>query len=142
MACPNSQASPSARHRFTLVELIAGLIMLAVIGAIFAPFLHGLLQKTSDAPTPVQEGAQLVAVMERIANDYDRDASLRTDLALLRDRILAEPSPYGSDFEVVECSFVRFENGQETSGSATDNLKVVIANGSTILASVFPKGGS
>jgi hypothetical protein len=124
------------------VELIAGLIVLAVIGALFVPYLHGILQKTNDAPQLVIEANKLVTVMESIGNDYDTDAALRQDLSLLRDRILAEPSPYGTDFTVVECAYVRFENGMEVPGDVSDCLKVVISNSASLLLGVFPAEAS
>lgn len=142
MPAPHRQASPPPARRFTLVELIAGLIVLAIAGAIFAPFLLGVLQQTNRAPQPVQDANRLLTVMERIAQDYEQDESLRGDLNLFRNRILQDPSPYGTGFTVVETGFVRFQNGQEVSGTANDNLKVVIANEGNILAAIFPKGDS
>jgi Tfp pilus assembly protein PilE len=132
---------PLRARRFTLVEMIAGLVVLAVVGAIFFPFLMGILQKTNDAPQPVIEANELVAVMEKIGNDYDTNAALRQDLSLFRSRILADPSPYGTGFEVVECIYVRFENGEEKPGDVNDCLKVVIANEGNTLTGVFPAEG-
>ena len=131
----------SPRRPFTLVELIAGLLVIAVLAAIFVPFLEGTLHKAADAQQPVQLEHELMTVMERIADDYDQNPSLRSDLTLLRSRILQTPSPYGTGFTVVECAYITFENGVEAAGTAADNLKVVIANDGAMLASVFRKGG-
>lgn len=136
---PPRNAPPS--RSFTLVELIAGLLVLAVLAAIFVPFLEGTLHKTADVQQPVQLENELLTVMERIADDYDQNLSLRSDLPLFRSRILQAPSPYGTGFTVVECTYITFVNGVETAGTADDNLKVVIANDGAVLASVFPKGG-
>lgn len=136
---PRSDSSP--RLPFTLVELIAGLLLIAVLAAIFVPFLNGILHKTVDAQRPVQLENDLLTVMERIADDYDRNQALRADLTLLRSRILETPSPYGTDFTVVACTYIAFQDGAEIAGTADDNLKVVIANASAVLASVFPKEG-
>jgi len=136
---PPSNGSP--RQPFTLVELIAGLLLIAVLAAIFVPFLDGILHKTVDAQRPVQLENELLTVMERIAHDYDQNPALRTDLTLLRSRILQTPSPYGTGFIVVQCAYIAFQNGAETVGTADDNLKVVIANDSALLAGVFPKEG-
>ena len=127
---------------FTLVEILAGLIVLAVIGAIFAPFLLGTLQKTNTAAEPAQAENRLLAVMERIGDDYDQNQAYRTDLAAFRARILQDPSPYGTGFTVVQCQFIAFANGSEVAGSADDCLKVVISNGGSVLAGVFPKVAS
>jgi type II secretory pathway component PulJ len=142
IAASAMQCLPSRARRFTLVEMIAGLVVLAVIGAIFFPFLMGILQKTNDVPQPVVEANELVAVMEMIGNDYDTNAALRQDLSLLRSRILADPSPYGTGFQVVQCSYVRFDDGAEQPGDASDCLKVVLANDGSTLAAVFPAEGS
>ncbi|MDX9980751.1 MAG: type II secretion system protein [Lentisphaeria bacterium] len=141
MTARKRQPSPSPR-RFTLVELIAGLIVLAVAAAIFAPFLQGILQKTVAAPEPVQQANLLLTVMERISDDYDRDPTLRADLTLFRSKILQSPSPYGTDFSVLECSYVRFQNGQEVAGDENDSLKVAIANSGNVLIGIFPKGAT
>lgn len=139
---PSTRQSGPLPRRFTLVELIAGLIVLAIATAIFAPFLQGILQKTVAAPEPVQQANRLLTVMERISDDYDSDPALRADLAAFRSKILQSPSPYGTGFTVLECSYVRFQNGQEVAGSADDSLKVVIANSGNLLVGIFPKGVS
>jgi type II secretory pathway pseudopilin PulG len=139
---PSIRQSSPDRRRFTLVELIAGLIVLAIAAAIFTPFLQGVLQETIAAPEPVQQANDLLSVMERISDDYERDSTLRADLTLFRSKILQNPSPYGTDFSVLECSYVRFQDGQEVPGDENDSLKVAIANSGNVLISIFPKGGS
>lgn len=141
MTAHHRQSSPPYR-RFTLVELIAGLIVMAIAAAIFAPFLQGILQETIAAPEPVQQANRLLTIMERISDDYDRAPTLRADLTLFRSKILQNPSPYGTDFSVLECSYVRFVNGQEVVGDENDSLKVAIANSGNVLIGIFPKGNS
>ncbi len=135
--------SPTANHRvsrrLSLIELIITLVLVSLLGALLVPFLHGILQQTNTASAETEASIDLLTVMERIAHDYDSDAELRADLALFRERILEDPSPYGTGFEVVACDYIRLEDGTEAPGGPDDILKVVIGNTNSVLIQLFPK---
>jgi len=131
----------STRRQLTLVELIAALILISVLGAMLTPFLQGILQQTNTAPAQTGAAIDLLTIMERIENDYESDAALRADLEAFRDRILEEPSPYGTDFSVDTCSFITFVDGEEVPGATNDILKVTISNEGSILVQLFTKSG-
>lgn len=134
---------PTSRQRvsrhLSLVELIITMVLVSLLGVLLVPFLHGILQKTNTAPAETEASIDLLTIMERIAHDYDSDAELRSNLALLRTRVMADPSPYGTGFEVVECDFIKFRNGTEARGGASDILKVAISNQNSMLIQLFPK---
>jgi Tfp pilus assembly protein PilE len=127
------------RRPLTLVELIAALILISILGAILAPFLQGILQQTNTGPAQTAAAIDLLTIMERIENDYESDAELRMDLEVFRDRILEDPSPYGTDFSVEACSFITFVDGEEVASDSSEILKVIISNEGSILAQLFTK---
>jgi type II secretory pathway pseudopilin PulG len=139
---PRSNRAP----RFTLVELIAVLILLSVTGAVFATFIQGLVRSSAAAPLQVQLANDLLATMEKISDDYDNTPSFRTDLSVFKAHLETDPSPYGDTFDLVQCRYVKFVDNQEqvwSEGDPEDRcLKVVIANQASMLAGVFPEGDS
>ena len=129
------------RRQLTLVELLAALILISILGAMLTPFLQGILQQTNTAPAQTEAAIDLLTIMERIEDDYESDDALRADLEAFRNRILEDPSPYGTDFSVDTCSFMTFVDGEEVPGDSNDILKVTISNEGSILVQLFTKSG-
>ncbi len=128
--------------RFTLIELILALVLLSVLSAVMASFFGALLTRSPEPALQLPATAALLTVLEQINADYE--TTYRTNLAGLKARIEASPSPYGS-YTVVECRYVRFdEQNQETAEGATENdiLKVTLraSHGGRITA-LFPRAG-
>jgi type II secretory pathway pseudopilin PulG len=145
MTAKRNSACGRARHQISLVEVIIGLVLIAIVGAIVAPFLQGSLQKTNTLPVPVQQANLLLEVMEKITNDYELSTA---NLEPLRLKLTTSPSDFGDNFEVVECGYIVFDTDRnevgltDTEGAANSDacLKVVIQNEWSVLGTIFPKG--
>ncbi len=125
------------RYPVTLVELIAVLTVIAVLGALVAPYVGSVLRSTADPITQARAAAELVQAVERMSRDYERDPALGADLALFRDQIVNRTENYGS-YDTAVCSFVALGSGSEVPGTETDVLKVTLANKGAVFVVLFP----
>lgn len=125
------------RRHLSLVELIVAVILMGLLGALVSPYVTGLRRRMVEPVLQAQAATTLVQVAERISHDYEADASLRSDLAAFRDRIVNRTGNYGS-YDAAICSFVKFENGIEVPGTETDILKVKLGNTGAVFVLLFP----
>lgn len=135
----STYAGPAPAGRpFTLVEVVVIMIVAGIMAGLIAPYLTGILRRSSTVPETLRGSCDLVTVMERIAYDYENNPALYGDLEAFRTKVESVPEVYGH-YEVVECKFIAYDaDGNEIAGTNTDNLKVSIKNDSAILTQVFP----
>jgi type II secretory pathway pseudopilin PulG len=125
------------QHKASLVDLVVALVLFGLLAAAVVPYVSGILRRTIDPVRQAQAASALVQVAERIASDYERDPSLRSDLAALRDRIVNRTGNYGS-YDSVVCTYVRLDTGNEVAGGVNDVLKVTLANSGAVMVLLFP----
>lgn len=125
------------RHQVTLIELIAAVVLMGLLGALVAPYVGGVLRRTAEPVLQARAEAALVQVAERISSDYERDASLAANLALFADRIVNRTVNYGS-YDTAVCTYVKIDSGAEVAGTQTDILKVTLANKGAVLVLLLP----
>jgi type II secretory pathway pseudopilin PulG len=131
---------PVRRHHVSLVELIVALVLMGLLGALVAPYLRGVLRRTVEPAQQARAATALVQVAERISNDYEKNAALRSNLATLRTQIensTYRAANYGS-CDTAVCTYVRLDTGAEVAGTATDVLKVTLGNKGAVFVLLFP----
>ena len=117
------------QRAFTLLEIIAALIVVGIVVAMMVPFLGTAVMRSADSIVSVQQHAYLNQVMDSITADFKRlSATQPNPLGLLSTAIGAEGSQvsnsYGT-YNVVTNHYITFPDGS----SVTEML----ANGGNIL---------
>jgi prepilin-type N-terminal cleavage/methylation domain-containing protein len=140
------KVSENKQGGFTIIEVIAALVLAAVVAAGLIQYLGTSLGKSSISTQRLRQAYELQEVMENITVDYREDTSLSA-LSALSVAIGGVgpqgPNDYGQYYMVVVNTFIKFEGSPPTSESTDppdqDNLlKVTIKNDSGILTTLFP----
>ena len=140
-AAQRSRGPPRGR-RFTLVEVIAALILVAVLGALLIPFFGMVSRRSADAALRLPATARLMTLMENINAAYEQD--YHDHLADLQQELATHSAAFGIDgisFTVVTNEFVTFSaDGEEQNGGTdTDTLRVTLrAPSGERLTALFP----
>lgn len=103
-----------ARSGFSLIEVIATLVVLGVLAAAMMPFLGQTMTRSSQPALCLEAALDLGAVMANIVADYS--ASFRGDLEGLRAKI-GDPAASGyGEYQVAPGGngFVKFVGGTAT----------------------------
>lgn len=130
-------------HGMTLVEILAGLVILSIVALVALRYLGTGLTTSSNTVGHVRDQENLCSVMERITVTYNRlmetDASaLATLKTAIGNQGTSQSNTFGA-YTVVQNEFITFNAGNnEMSDSVNLNvLKVKIQVGSRQLVSVF-----
>lgn len=131
------------QNGMTLVEILAGLIILSILALVFLRYMGTSLTASGNAVQLVRDSEAVVSVMERITVDYKR--RLATDvnpLASLQAAIGSEGSAQNNTlgvYEVIDNAFIAFNgSGQEIPDTTVLNtLKVKIQVGDRRLVCLF-----
>jgi len=127
----------------TLVEILAGLVILSIVALVALRYLGTGLTTSSNTVGHVRDQESLCSVMERITVTYNRlmetDASaLATLKTAIGNQGTSQSNSFGT-YTVVQNEYITFNAGNnETSDSVNLNvLKVKIQVGSRQIVSVF-----
>jgi prepilin-type N-terminal cleavage/methylation domain-containing protein len=120
---------------FTLLEIIAVILITAVLGALLFQYFGQSFIKSSAPIEHLQKTHQLQQVVENITEDYERSAKTSAFLeGSLKNSIGMEGSDqdntYGQ-YHVVQNRFIKFTAGSEVTATGADPkdiLKVRIGN--------------
>jgi prepilin-type N-terminal cleavage/methylation domain-containing protein len=120
---------------FTLIEIIAVIIITAVLGALLFQYFGQSFIKSSAPIERLQKALQLQQVVENITEDYERSAKTSAFLdGTLKNSIGTEgtdqDNAYGK-YHVVHNRFIKFTAGSEvaaTGADPNDVLKVRLRN--------------
>jgi prepilin-type N-terminal cleavage/methylation domain-containing protein len=120
---------------FTLIEIIAVIIITAVLGALLFQYFGQSFIKSSAPIERLQKALQLQQVVENITEDYERSAKTSAFLdGTLKNSIGTEgtdqDNAYGK-YHVVHNRFIKFTAGSEVAATGADPkdvLKVRLRN--------------
>jgi prepilin-type N-terminal cleavage/methylation domain-containing protein len=129
---------------FTLIEIIAALILSAVLSVILVQFMQTATEQSIQPIFMVQENLGLNDILERMNADYKRRLLLSpTPLADFKTDVEtgnAPPDPYYGDY-TVQTKWIKFTAGSEVDDLSGDNriLKVVVTKGAHSAVALFTK---
>ena len=140
--------STFTQHRqggFTLIEIIASLLIAAILGAIMFQYFGTSLTQSTVPIDRLKKALQLQQTLENITEDYESSDKSST---YLETTLMATIGAEGTDqvntygeYRVVENHFMKFVGQAEalaTGGDPKDTLKVTIQNDiDEILAVLF-----
>jgi len=127
---------------FTLVEVIAALLLVALVSTMLIPFFGTAFRRSSDAALRLPATARLMTVMENINAAYEQD--YHDQLADLQQELAGNSARFGVSgftFTVVTNEFVTFTTAgvEQNGGTETDTLRVTIqAPSGERLTALFP----
>jgi prepilin-type N-terminal cleavage/methylation domain-containing protein len=130
-----AQSKTGGESGFTLIEIIAVILITAVLGALLFQYFGQSFIKSSAPIERLQKALQLQQVMENITDDYERSAKTSAFLeGTLKISIGIESTDqdnaYGK-YHVVHNRFIKFTAGSEVAAAGADPkdiLKVRIRN--------------
>ncbi len=120
---------------FTLIEIIAVILITAVLGALLFQYFGQSFIKSSATIERFQKALQLQQVVENITEDYERSAKTSAFLeGSLKNSVGIEgtdqDNAYGQ-YHVVQNRFIKFTAGSEVAATGADPkdiLKVRLSN--------------
>ena len=123
---------------FTLIEIIATIMMAGILSAIFIQFMGTALMRSGDAVNIVRDEASIEGLMEEIISDYLKEINNNSPgNALSTIKAKAEAEDYGSD---VTMEYIQFdEDGNEIPSGSSNYLKVTIQAKGHKLTAVLTK---
>ena len=130
---------------FTLIEVIIGIVIAALFGSMLFQFMSTSVISSSDEVVMVQQGYDLIGIMEKMTADYDElDLSADSPLTEFETDILGgnnlANTPYYGDYTITTAAYIQFnDTGIEESDTSADPnlLKVTITKGSQSLTALF-----
>jgi len=123
---------------FTLIEIIATIMMAGILGAIFIQFMGTALMRSGDAVNIVRDEASIEGLMEEIISDYLKEINKDTPENALS---IIKAKSYGSEVTMEYIQFQCDEEGdctEQPSGSS-NYLKVTIQSTGHTLTAVLTK---
>ena len=127
---PTIKVSENKQCGFTLIEIIAALVIAAVVGTGLVQYFGTSLWQSSVPIQRLGQALKLQEVMENITADYKEQ--FEENLEGLRIEIgKTEPQPYGT-YDVVVNEFIKFTNQEEhvlDEGDPENLLKVTPKTG-------------
>ncbi len=123
---------------FTIIEVIAALVLAAVVAAGLIQYLGTSFTKSSISIHRLRQAYELQQVMENITEDYRENVKDETTLGELKGRI-DTPFTYGTSYTVVTPTpkFIKFDGFIEFAPDQNNLLKVTIENESGIITALF-----
>ena len=115
---------------FTLIEIIATIMMAGILSAIFIQFMGTALMRSGDSVNIVRDEASIEGLMEEIISDYLKEINNNSPENALST---IKAKNYGSD---VTMEYIQFDgSGNEQPSGSSNYLKVIIhATGHTLTA--------
>ena len=111
---------------FTLIEIILTLVVVAILGAMYAQFFGTAFVQSSIPIQNIRHSFELQQVMENITTDYENDP---TDLTSLRNGIVSNYVEYDPVTQFIELD--------DDDNSPQNILEVTIKNESGIITTLF-----
>lgn len=119
---------------FTLVEIIATIVVAGILSAIFIQFMGTALMRSGDAVNKVRDEASIQALMEEIISDYLKEINNNTPENALGT---IKAKNYGSS---VTMAYIQFDgSGNEQPAVSSNYLKVTIMAQGHTLTTVLTK---
>ncbi len=119
---------------FTLIEIIATIMMAGILGAIFIQFMGTALMRSGDAVNIVRDEASIEGLMEKIISDYLKEINNNSPENALST---IKAKNYGSD---VTMEYIQFDgDGNEQPSGSSNFLKVTIQATGHKLTAVLTK---
>jgi prepilin-type N-terminal cleavage/methylation domain-containing protein len=115
---------------FTLIEIIATIMVAGILSALFIQFMGTALMRSGDAVNIVHDEASIEGLMEEIISDYLEQINKDTPASALNT---IKTKNYGAD---VTMEYIQFDgDGNEQPSGSSNYLKVIIhAKGHTLTA--------
>ncbi len=131
-AIGKARSRSKASRGFTLIEVIATVIVAGIMGAIFIQFMGTAMSRSSRSVEIVRGEAAAEAVVERIVADYveKMNADADTGLGLMKTAIDGKTYDVSAAGVTVTAGYIAFDtNGNEIPDSGGENrtLKVTVA---------------
>ncbi|MCD6184302.1 MAG: type II secretion system protein [Deltaproteobacteria bacterium] len=124
---------------FTLIEVIIGIVIAALFGSMLFQFMSTSVISSSDEVVMVQQGYDLIGIMEKMTADYDELIKTDSDPLTTFKGYIEENTPdYGT--YTITTAYIQFDGTgiEESDTSADPNLlKVTIKKGSQSLTAFF-----
>ena len=106
---------------FTLIEIIATIMMAGILSAIFIQFMGTALMRSGDSVNIVRDEASIEGLMEEIISDYLKEINNNSPENALST---IKAKNYGSD---VTMEYIQFDgSGNEQPSGSSNYLKVII----------------
>lgn len=106
---------------FTLIEIIATIMMAGILSAIFIQFMGTALMRSGDSVNIVRDEASIEGLMEEIISDYLKEINNNSPENALST---IKAKNYGSD---VTMEYIQFDgDGNEQPSGSSNYLKVTI----------------
>jgi len=119
---------------FTLIEIIATIMMAGILSAIFIQFMGTALMRSGDAVNIVRDEASIEGLMEEIISDYLKEINNNSPENALGT---IKAKDYGSD---VTMEYIQFDgDGNEQPSGSSNYLKVTIQATGHKLTAVLTK---
>ncbi len=119
---------------FTLIEIIATIMMAGILSAIFIQFMGTALMRSGDAVNIVRDEASIEGLMEEIISDYLKEINNNSPENALST---IKAKNYGSD---VTMEYIQFDgSGNEQPSGSSNYLKVTIEATGHKLTAVLTK---
>ena len=129
---------------FTLIEVIIGIVIAALFGSMLFQFMSTSVISSSDEVVMVQQGYDLIGIMEKMTADYDElDLSADSPLTEFETDILGGNNlgntPYYGNYTITP-AYIQFDDEWDEDPNIPDDnnlLKVTIKKGSQSLTALF-----
>ncbi len=133
---------------FTLIEMIASLVILSFLGAFLIQFVSTIGRRGGIAILTVKQRFELIAVMEKILSDYKwllltNTTPLETFRIRIENGNKPENSPYFGEYDI-STKYINFiPNGTNYEENAAEcvmdcrTLKIVVSLGNQRLTTLF-----
>ena len=119
---------------FTLIEIIATIMMAGILSAIFIQFMGTALMRSGDSVNIVRDEASIEGLMEEIISDYLKEINNNSPENALST---IKAINYGSD---VTMEYIQFDgSGNEQPSGSSNFLKVTIQARGHKLTTVLTK---
>ncbi len=111
---------------FTLIEVVAAIVLSAIAMAAILPFLSNVFLKSHEPRTQLDEGLALQTAMENLVvwHSFNTNAPPGINSLDLLRQYIATNLP--SDIVALETNYVDFAGGTETTSTNKDLLKVTL----------------
>jgi prepilin-type N-terminal cleavage/methylation domain-containing protein len=127
----------SGQRGFTLIEVIAAIVLVGILGAIFVSYLSTDLEHSGDPVNMARDEAAGEQIMERINAEFVKQINTDPGAALANLFTFVQTNFAATATQ----TYVTFDAaGNEvdaTGGQTTNNLKIVVQAGGHQLAAVF-----
>ncbi len=118
-----TRSRTSSRDAFTLIEVVATLVLTALAFLALLPFLDQVFLRSHEPRVQLQQAMNLQSAMENLVTSHTNS------LENLRTRIGSAGSAVGGGVTVSENQYITFTGGLESGSPSSNNLlKVTLRN--------------